>query len=141
MPTTGTILIYVAVLISLVQGAIINFEQAGALPLLTDDTTATHNTVVFNQVLAQLQQGDTLFFPPKLFFLMGGVKGTGLRNVTLQFDGILRFSDNQTAWPRDPPGCGLIIVCLRQCLVLHLIPVLSSPSPSPGTPRETYMNA
>ncbi|CAF4299247.1 unnamed protein product, partial [Adineta steineri] len=49
-----------------------------------------------------LQNGDTLLIPAnRTFWLMGGIYARGLSHVTIQIDGILKFSDNHLEWPRD----------------------------------------
>ena len=82
---------------------ILNFETLGGIPGDDSLNTCWANAHLFNQTLASLQNGDTLFIPAnKTFWLMGGIYARGLVNVTIQIDGIVKFSDNQDVWPRNP---------------------------------------
>ena len=87
-------------------GAIYNFETLGAI---ADDgsnvTTLDANAALLNRTLQRvLAPGDTLVFPNTTFHLQGGVTASGLRNVTLRFDGTLSFADDRTRWPKKPNG-------------------------------------
>ncbi|CAF0775861.1 unnamed protein product [Adineta ricciae] len=82
---------------------IINFETVGGIADNSSLDVCWANAYLLNQTFASLQSGDTLLIPPdRTFWLMGGIYARGLVNVTIQIDGILKFSDNQTVWPRDP---------------------------------------
>lgn len=84
-------------------GQTINFETIGGIS--GDDSLAVcrKNTILLNETLASLQTGDTLLIPfNRVFWLMGGIYARGLSHVTIQIDGVLKFSDNIFEWPRDP---------------------------------------
>ena len=77
-------------------------------------TLLWHNARLLNRTLnTTIQAGDTLVFPNVTFNLMGGILATGLRNVTLQFDGTLRFADgsHRKVWPKSPKG--KVLSCLE----------------------------
>ncbi|CAK0886840.1 unnamed protein product, partial [Prorocentrum cordatum] len=97
----------VALLLSAVRGAVVDFEvDAGAVP--DDDSNATvwKNGAAMNATLAALRPGDTLLLPNKTFYLMGGIQARGLDSVTLRFDGTVVFSDDIDGWPRSGSGIG-----------------------------------
>ncbi|UJR17717.1 hypothetical protein I4U23_004615 [Adineta vaga] len=65
-------------------------------------TTCWKNTLLLNQTVNSLQPNDTLLIPfNRTFWLMGGIYARHLVHVTIQIDGILKFSDNYFEWPRD----------------------------------------
>ena len=84
-----------------------DFEALGAV---ADDgsnvTTLDANAALLNHALQSgvLAPGDTLLFPNKTFHLQGGITASGLRNVTLQFDGTLSFASDRKRWPKKPDG-------------------------------------
>ena len=83
----------------------IDFEKdAGAIPDTKTNETAWHNGALFNATLPTLQPGDVLFVPNKTFFVMGGITATGLKDVTIQIDGTIEFSDDMKSWPRSSTG-------------------------------------
>jgi len=45
--------------------------------------------------------GSTLYIPPKVFNLMGGIISKGLHNVTIELAGTLKFSFDVGLWPRN----------------------------------------
>jgi len=77
-----------------------NIEAYGAEADKIDDATMFKNGAVFNTTLPQLMPGDTLLIPNKTFHLYGGIRASGLRNVTIRLDGILRYANNRKLWPR-----------------------------------------
>ena len=90
----------------LAVGALYDFEALGAV---ADDgfnsTTLQSNAALLNRTLQSgLAAGDTLVFPNKTFHLQGGVLASGLRNVTLRFDGTLKFADDRKTWPKKQNG-------------------------------------
>ena len=87
-------------------GVVYDFEALGAI---ADDgsnvTTLDANAALLNRTLQSgLAPGDTLVFPNKTFHLQGGVVASGLRNVTLRFDGTISFADDRKRWPKRPNG-------------------------------------
>jgi len=50
-----------------------------------------------------MQPGDRMVVPNDTFWMAGGVTGNHLRDIVFQIDGTLKWSNNQTAWPRTPP--------------------------------------
>ncbi|CAF3503781.1 unnamed protein product [Rotaria sp. Silwood1] len=82
---------------------IINFEIIGGIANNSSLDTCWANSRLLNQTFASMQHGDTLLIPfNKTFWLMGGIYARDLAYVTIQIDGILKFSDDQSVWPRDP---------------------------------------
>jgi polygalacturonase len=88
----------------LCSASVVNFEEQGAIPDDSSLDTCWTNGGIFNQTMMTLQPGDVFLFPNKTFYLMGGIIGSGLTNVTFQFDGTLIFSDNEKEWPRKANG-------------------------------------
>ncbi|CAF3840082.1 unnamed protein product, partial [Rotaria magnacalcarata] len=82
---------------------IIDFETIGGIPSDSSLDTCWTNSHLLNQTFASMQNGDILVITfNKTFWLMGGIYARGLSYVTIQIDGILKFSDDQIVWPRDP---------------------------------------
>ena len=90
----------------LALGAVFDFEALGAIADGgSNATTLQSNADLLNRTLQSgLAAGDTLVFPNKTFHLQGGVIASGLRNVTLRFDGTLKFANDRKAWPKKPDG-------------------------------------
>lgn len=88
----------------LCRSAVINFKDIGGI--VDDDSTATvwKNGKLLNATLASMQPFDTLVFPEETFYVMGGIKASGLSSVIFQFDGNLVFSNNTNEWPKDENG-------------------------------------
>ena len=85
--------------------AVYDFEALGAIPGSSNTTTLDRNAVLLNRTLqTTLLPGDELLFPNKTFHLQGGVTCSGLRNITLRFDGTLKFANERKAWPKNPKG-------------------------------------
>ncbi|CAF1204769.1 unnamed protein product [Adineta steineri] len=81
---------------------IINFETIGGIAGDDSLSTCWKNTFILNRTISSLQNGDTLLIPAnRTFWLMGGIYARGLSHITIQIDGILKFSDNHLEWPRD----------------------------------------
>lgn len=90
---------------------VINFETIGGIPDDKSLSTCWKNTLLLNQTLASLKNGSTLLVPSnKTFWLMGGRYARELSYVTIQIDGILKFSDNEHEWPRNP-NTHLVLDC------------------------------
>ena len=87
-----------------VLGKVIDFEAAGATA--DDDAldVERRNGALLNASLAALEAGDRLVIPNKTFHVMGGIVASGLRDVTVQLDGTLKFSTRMDAWPRSGDG-------------------------------------
>jgi len=87
---------------ALAWSRIIDFDvDVGGVP--DDDSldTAWKNGGLINQTLSELVPGDTLVFPARTYYVMGGIRApTGLSDVTISFDGTLEFSDDIDAWPK-----------------------------------------
>ena len=67
---------------------VIDFEKdAGAVSDKDDLDTCWKNGGLINTTLASLKPGDTFVFPNKTYHIMGGIKASNLKDVTLQFDG------------------------------------------------------
>lgn len=87
-----------------VAETVYNFAELGGIP--NDDSSRAEwfNGGLVNSTLSLLEPGDTLLFPEGTYYLMGGITATGLQGVTLQFDGMLVFSNKTHEWPRDESG-------------------------------------
>lgn len=109
------------------NSAIINFESAGATPRLQTIDIAFKNRDLLNSLFSSMQSGDTLFFPNKTFFLVGGVVGNKLSNITIQIDGTLLFSDDRDTWPVDSTGA------VVECIVFTDIEYITFTSSGQGT--------
>lgn len=83
-------------------GTVTDFVHAGGLP--NAPAAAWHNQNVLNATLHGLAPGDTLLIPRATFYVMGGVEGVSLRDVTIRIDGTLKFSPDTSAWPRYRDG-------------------------------------
>jgi len=105
----------------LAAAKVFDFEaDGGAKP--GDDAweTVLQNGAALNSSLAVMQPGDTLVIPQKTFYLMGGIKASGLRSVVIQIDGVLEFASTtlnahkyMDDWPRSGPGFnGGVLECL-----------------------------
>jgi len=89
----------VAALWSHVGARVIDFE-ADMKAVANNRLYDKHNGAKMNETLAQLVAGDVLLVPNKTFHVMGGIQATGLRDVIIQIEGTLAFSENIGAWPR-----------------------------------------
>ena len=74
-----------------------DWERAGAVADGRD--AAPNNTLLLNQMLADLHYGDTLFISNKTFWVAGGVHASGLNGTTLWIDGTLKFLPGRKGWP------------------------------------------
>ena len=80
---------------------VFNIESRGATPDDQSLSIAINNTGVFNQTLLSLAPGDTLLVPKgKIFWFIGGIYAANLSNITIQIDGIIKYIDDEKAWPR-----------------------------------------
>ena len=87
----------------LAKNQLINFKTIGGIPGDDSLSVCWKNTHLLNQTIGSLQNGDTLLIPSnETFWLMGGIYARDLSDITIQIDGILKFSDNYFEWPRDP---------------------------------------
>mmetsp|Transcript_9931 Transcript_9931/g.14963 ORF Transcript_9931/g.14963 Transcript_9931/m.14963 type:complete len:427 (+) Transcript_9931:42-1322(+) len=82
----------------------IDFEEIGGVPNDDSIETVWSNGALINTTLNSLLPGDTLIFPSKTFYVMGGIKANGISDVTLQFDGVIIFSNNTEQWPKNEDG-------------------------------------
>ena len=57
----------------------------------SSQSASSRNTKIFNEVLAGLRSGDSVLIKNETYWLAGGVRGSGLDNVTIQLDGTLKF--------------------------------------------------
>ena len=94
-------------------GRIVDFESEGAIRETDSLAVQRHNAAIFNAALARLRPGDTFRVPEGTFHIMGGLFGSRLVRVTLQFDGVLSFSDDIRRWPRGADGRVLPCLCLE----------------------------
>ena len=103
-PTDGRALQHVGCGLLVLDG-FIDFEaDVGATPEDSSREAAWRNGDLINRTLATLSPGDTLHFPNKTFYAMGGISASGLTNVTIDLSGTIVFSDDVDAWPKRPEG-------------------------------------
>ena len=76
-------------------------------------TVAVSNTALLNATLATLHPGDTLHIPNETYWVMGGIRASGLESVTIQLDGTLSFSKDIKAWPASKPGSKMPMKCIE----------------------------
>jgi len=98
-------------------------KDGGARPDDSSWDTVLKNGAALNKTLASLEPGDTLVVPAKTFYLMGGIKVSGLTSVTIRIDGTLYFDSGtlnaqryMKAWPRSQPGSNLkakVLECMH----------------------------
>ena len=87
------------------QAVVLDIEDRGATPDDKSLEVSKNNTAVFNHTLWALKPGDTLLVPKgKTFWFIGGIYAANLTNITIQIDGIIRYIDNEKAWPRSSNG-------------------------------------
>jgi|UPI00048B52A5 hypothetical protein len=67
----------------------------------SSQSASSRNTKIFNEVLAGLRSGDSVLIKNETYWLAGGVRGSGLDNVTIQLDGTLKFLPGRKAWPTE----------------------------------------
>jgi len=111
---------------------ILNFQELGGLADDLTDVAAWHNGRLLNSTLEALESGETLLFPNSTFHLMGGIRGSDLRDVTFQLEGSLLFSANMDDWPRvedDKEPAGKVL----ECWALHNITNVTFTSSGVGT--------
>lgn len=79
----------------------------------------TNFTALINKAFEDMKSGDTLIFEKDhTFFIMGGVKGVKLRDIVIQIDGKLRFSDDIDNWVigrRDSPEKPVELMYFEEC--------------------------
>ena len=93
------------------SGKVVDFETAGAKADDAAESVEWANGRLLNQTLNSLQEGDRLVLPNKSFHVMGGIQARGLRNVIIQIDGTLFFSEKKKDWPRRQGGG--VLSCLH----------------------------
>ena len=82
-----------------------NFETEGATPNDESLLACNTNAAIFNKTLGLLKPGDILLIPMNLkFWIMGGIYGANLINITIQIDGELHYWDERDEWPTDDNG-------------------------------------
>eukprot|EP01084_Bolivina_argentea_P068783 125206_1 len=86
-------------------GKIFNIEEQGAIAGDKSLSTCINNTGVFNRTLWVLKPGDTLLVPKdKIFWFIGGIYAKSLKDITIQIDGSIYYTNDMDAWPRDNKG-------------------------------------
>ena len=83
-----------------------------------DQASASNNTADLNVALATLLPGDTLSIPNSTFWLTGGVRSTGLVNVTLRLDGTLRFLAERKGWPVEACAHDHNKTCVQKAILI-----------------------
>jgi len=71
-----------------------------------DPSSATtwYNGALFNTTFASLMPGDRFIIPNSTFYVMGGIKAAELRDIIIQIDGTIIFSEDMDSWPTDAQG-------------------------------------
>lgn len=81
-----------------------------------DSSLATEqaNGKLMNETLARLVPGDVLVIPNTTYYIMGGIMGYNLTDVTIVFRGSLVYSTSMKDWPRTTPGSkGRVMECMH----------------------------
>jgi len=68
-------------------GRVVDFGQLGAIAGVKTLAASTTNGALLNKTLAVLEPLDTLLIPNTTFYVLGGVRAVGLRDVALQVSG------------------------------------------------------
>jgi len=88
--------------VSCVRSRRIDFKSIGGISGDSSLSICRHNTNLLNETINSLMNEDILVIPSnETFWLLGGIYARHLINVTIQIDGIFKFSDNYFEWPRD----------------------------------------
>eukprot|EP01084_Bolivina_argentea_P248968 416588_1 len=99
------ILLWLKLICICTHGKTFNIEEEGAVAENKSLSTCINNTAIFNQTLWALKPGDTLLVPyGKIFWFIGGIYGKNLKDITIQIDGSIYYTDDMEAWPRDDSG-------------------------------------
>lgn len=98
------IFVFLLLAIPIISGRLINYEEEGAIPDDESERASWTNGILMNKTLGLLQPGDVFLVPDKTFYLMGGIKATGLKSVVIQIDGRIFFSNAIDDWPRQQNG-------------------------------------
>ena len=97
-------------------------------------TSASSNTETLNTALQNLEPNMTLILgsPNTTYWLAGGVYAEGLKNVTIQLDGTLKFQEGREGWPTEDCSKG---TCVKKAIYITTSSnlLLTSSSPSGGT--------
>ena len=81
------------------HGAVKDFLQLGGVPLDATLSAMKHNTLLFNETMAELQPNDVFVIPNTTFHMLGGVVTAGIRDVVVQLDGTVAFSNDREVRP------------------------------------------
>ncbi len=127
MPRFSSFIVSAFVALSGAAASVINILDLGAIAGDPELATCQFNTRVMNKALALLQPGDTLLVPNSTFHVAGGISGGNLTDNILQFDGTLKWNNNQTAWPRAPGGR------VMECFYLETVDNITITSSGTGT--------
>ncbi|CAJ1374283.1 unnamed protein product [Effrenium voratum] len=85
------------------EGKVISIEDFGAVA--DEEAASASNAAAFNRALATAGSGDTVVVPAgKRYWVLGGVLGSGLFNVTVRLDGVLMAAADYEHWPRTHKG-------------------------------------
>ncbi|CAF3465893.1 unnamed protein product [Rotaria sp. Silwood1] len=118
--------------LALADDQVIDFEVIGGIAENNSLSTCWANTFLLNHTLGSLRSGNILLIPVnRTFWLMGGLYARGLSYVTIQIDGILKFSDNIFEWPRDP-HTNQVLNCFYFEQLDHVTFTSSQSSPNKG---------
>ena len=76
------------------QSEVLNFVSLGGIPNDNSLATEQNNGALLNKTFSSMLPGDVLLIPEGLnFYVMGGIKGENLVDITFQLDGNITFSD------------------------------------------------
>ncbi len=106
-----TVIACLIAFVSKCNGAVLNFQDLGGIPLINDSETQWLNGALLNKTLNSLQPGDVFIVPNTTFFTMGGILVTNpLTKVRFELAGTLSFSQDRDTWPRSSNG--RVLECL-----------------------------
>jgi hypothetical protein len=77
------------------------------VPNDSSSATAWKNGALFNRSFALLNPGDVFIIPNQTFYTIGGIMAYNKKNLIVQIDGTVVFSDNEEDvdnWPSDANG-------------------------------------
>lgn len=108
-------------------GRTVDFERKGGIPFKNDLDTGVKNTALLNELLSNIGNGDTLYFPDRTFHFQGGVFAENIGNFIFKVDGTIKFLDDRDTWPRDAAGN------VQECILLKNIENITFTSSTKGT--------
>jgi len=91
----------------------VDFEALGAIHSNDTFEVAFQNGQLFNDTVNALQPGETFLIPGnRTFYLIGGIKADGMKDVVWQMDGNITFLNDRSLWPVNDTGS------VEECILL-----------------------